>query len=176
MQPKPENVNNSYFEGYYKEFWRALNPEGLTKAEVNFLTEYNHLLPGNNVLDLMCGYGRHALALARNGMKVTAVDNLPDYINEIKEITGKEDLPITAIQSDVLSLDLTEQFDLAICMGNSLSFFDHDDTMKLFSTISSQLRKKGRFIINTCMLKEIVSENIPGKTSFDAGGMELIAE
>jgi hypothetical protein len=48
--------------------------------------------------------------------------------------------------------------------------------MNLFSTVSSQLRKKGRFIINTRMLKEIVAENIPEKTSFDAGGMELIAE
>jgi SAM-dependent methyltransferase len=176
MQPKPENVNNNYFDGYYKEIWRAVTPEGLTKAEVNFLIDYNQLLPGNKVLDLMCGYGRHALALARTGINVTAVDNLADYINEIKEIAVKEYLSVSVILADVLNLDLTELFDLAICMGNSLSFFDHDDTLKLFSGVSSHLRKKGRFITHTRMLKEIVSENIIEKTSFEAAGMQLVAE
>lgn len=175
MQSQSENVNNSYFDGYYKQFWRAINPEGLSRAEVNFLVEYNHLIPGNKVLDLMCGYGRHALALSRKGIKVMAIDNLADYINEIKEIAGKEDLPVTAIQADVIQFDPREYFDLAICMGNSLSFFDRNDIMKLFTTISSNLRKRGRFIVNTLMLKEIVSENFHEKTSFDAGGMKLIA-
>ena len=176
MQTRAENVNNSYFDGYYKYIWRAINPEGLTRAEVNFLIAYNHLLPGNKVLDLMCGYGRHALALARTGIEVTAVDNLADYIDEIKEIAAKENLPLTTIQADVISFHPAEQFDLAICMGNSLSFFNYDDTMKLFSIVSSNLNKGGRFVINTKMLKEIISETVLEKTSFDADGMKLIAE
>ena len=92
---RAENINDSFFDGYYKDIWRALIPEALTKAEVDYLVNEARLKTGSKVLDLMCGYGRHALSLARLGINVTAVDNLADYINEIKEIAGKENLPVT---------------------------------------------------------------------------------
>ena len=37
------------------------------------------------------------LSISKAGINVTAVDNLADYINEIKEIAGKENLPVTAL-------------------------------------------------------------------------------
>jgi hypothetical protein len=34
-----ENINNSFFDGYYKDIWRALIPDALTKAEVDYLVK-----------------------------------------------------------------------------------------------------------------------------------------
>src|SRR5690349_4085579 len=118
-----ENINAVFFEGYYKNVWRALIPEALTKAEVDYLIQEGGLKAGSKVLDLMCGYGRHTLSLARQGINITAVDNLPDYISEIKEIAKKENLPVTAVQADVLQFQSEDEYDLVICMGNSMSFF-----------------------------------------------------
>ncbi len=70
----------------------------------------------------MCGYGRHSIGLARKGMQVTAVDNLEEYIEEIQKISSEENLSLNAIQSDVLNYKSFQEFDLAICMGNSLNF------------------------------------------------------
>jgi ubiquinone/menaquinone biosynthesis C-methylase UbiE len=64
---RTENINDSFFDGYYKDIWRAIIPEALTKAEVEFFVNTTGLKTGSKVLDLMCGYGRHALSLARKG-------------------------------------------------------------------------------------------------------------
>ena len=56
---RSENVNNSFFDGYYKDIWRHIFPEKTTQAEVDFIIEEAKLKPGEHVLDIMCGYGRH---------------------------------------------------------------------------------------------------------------------
>ena len=45
-----------------------------TEQEVGFLTETLRLTPGQRVLDVGCGPGRHALALARQGIPVLGID------------------------------------------------------------------------------------------------------
>src|SRR4030095_2196093 len=104
------NVNDSYFDGYYKEMWRTIIPEELTVKEVDFILPYFKLQPGNKVLDLMCGYGRHAIALAKKGISVTAVDNLDDYIKEIKQKAEKESLPVNAMRSGAIEYKTDDKF------------------------------------------------------------------
>ena len=151
-----ENINNNFFDGHYKDIWRALIPEELTKAEVDYLVKEAGLQRGDKVLDLMCGYGRHALSLARMGIDITAVDNLADYINEIKENAQREGLPVTALQQDVMEFQSDETYDLIICMGNSMSFFNKEDSIKLFSNICSHLKISGKAIFNSWVIAEIV--------------------
>ena len=131
------NINNLFFDGYYKEIWRSLIPEALTKAEIHFVTEKAALQRRSRVLDLMCGYGRHTLALARQGITVTAIDNLVEYLDEVHETARKENLPVSCIQADVIEYEPAEAFDLVLCLGNNLSFFDGKETEKLFSMIGS---------------------------------------
>ncbi len=45
-----------------------------TEAQADFALRVLGLRPGQRVLDVCCGPGRHALALARRGMDVTALD------------------------------------------------------------------------------------------------------
>jgi 2-polyprenyl-3-methyl-5-hydroxy-6-metoxy-1,4-benzoquinol methylase len=159
-----ENINNSFFDGYYKEIWRHIFPEKTTFAEVDFVISDGKLLPGNSVLDIMCGYGRHSLELARRGLKVTAVDNLPDYINEIKEKAKTENLPVECICADVLEMQIDKQYDAALCMGNSLQFFNEEDTLRLLSNLSEHLKPAGKFFINTWSIAEIAMKNFKDKT------------
>src|SRR4030095_13727257 len=99
------NINDSYFDGHYKDIWRTIIPDELTVKEVDFMLSYFNLKPGSKVLDMMCGYGRHALGLARKGMHVTAVDNLGAYIAEIRDIADREQLPLKTVQHDMLTYD-----------------------------------------------------------------------
>ena len=149
-----KNINDDYFNGYYKDIWRTIIPEGLTKAEIDFLMQESNLQAGNKVLDLMCGYGRHTLALSRKGIEVTAIDNLADYVNEIKEVAEKENLPVIVLQENVIRFQLQQEYDLVICMGNSICFFNEEDYQKLIAKISSVLKKTGRFIFHTWMIAE----------------------
>ena len=159
-----ENINNTYFDGYYKDIWRTVIPGELTTKEADFIVQYFNLKTGDPVLDLMCGYGRHSVALARKGMYMTAVDNLSDYIDEIKVTTKSESLPVRAIKSDILEYQPEGFFELAICMGNSLNFLNKEDTLKLLSTIHASLKEGGSILINTWSLAEIAIKQFAPKS------------
>lgn len=149
------NINNDFFDGHYKDIWKTMIPAELTVKEVEFMLPYFNLQPGSQVLDLMCGYGRHALALARKGMSVLAVDNLPAYIDEVKTVAGTENLPVEAVCTDVLQFQSGRQFDLALCMGNSLNFFNAADTLTILRHIAAQLKQGGHLLINSWSIAEI---------------------
>lgn len=170
------NINDTYFDGHYKEIWRTLIPDELTIKEVDFMVPYFNLQQGSKVLDLMCGYGRHAIALARKGISVIAVDNLGDYTNEITETGDKEQLPLKVKKTDVISYKIDDEFDLAICMGNSLNFFNADDTTKLFSNISAHLKPGGHLLINSWSLAEIAFKNFKEKGWSQIGDLKFLTD
>lgn len=171
-----ENVNNSYFDGYYKDIWRDLIPSELTVKETDFMISYFNLQTKSKVLDIMCGYGRHAIALAQKGINVTAVDNLDEYIDEINETAGNDNLPIKAIKTDVIKYDADETFDLALCMGNSLCFFDRNDTITILKMLAAHLKPGGHFFINTWMLAEIVFNGFRERSWSNVGNLKFIIE
>lgn len=161
---KSENINDTFFDGYYKEIWRNIFPEKTTLAEVDFIISNGKLHTGDSVLDIMCGYGRHSFELARRGLNVTAVDNLPDYINEIKEKATADSLAIECICADVLDMQIDKQYHAALCMGNSLQFFNEENTLRLLSNISEHLRPAGKLFINTWSIAEIAMKNFKDKS------------
>ena len=170
------NINDTFFDGYYKEIWRTIIPDELTVKEVDFMLPYFNLQPGSKVLDLMCGYGRHSISLARKGISVVAVDNLGDYTNEISETADKEQLSLKVLNADVINCTMDDVFDLAICMGNSLNFFNSADIAKLFNNISATLKPGGHLLINSWSLAEIVYTNFKEKGWSQINGLKFLTE
>jgi SAM-dependent methyltransferase len=170
------NINDTYFDGYYKDIWRSIIPVELTAKEVDFILSYFNLKPGSKVLDLMCGYGRHAIALAKKGITVTAVDNLDDYINEIRKTAKEEDIPVKGIKADILQYKMDEKYDLALCMGNSLNFFNAGDINYLLANIHSHLKPGAHLLINTWSLAEIAIKNFTTKSWNEVEGVKHICE
>ncbi len=170
------NINDTFFDGEYKEIWRSIIPEELTVKEVDFMLSYFNLQPGSKVLDLMCGYGRHAIALARKGMLVTAVDNLGDYTNEIYEIAEKEQLTLKVVKADVTAYKNNDKADLVICMGNSINFFNADDVTKIFADISDSLKAGGHLLINSWSVAEIAFKNFKEKSWSNIGGLKFLSD
>jgi len=169
-----ENINNSYFDGYYKDIWKSIIPTELTVKETEFIIDYFNLTPGKKVLDLMCGYGRHSIALARKGINVTAVDNLSEYIKEIEEAVAEKNLPIHAINSDVMEFMTDEKYDLVICMGNSFNFFAPLEAEKLLSHIYSFLNNKGQLLIHTWSIAEIAIPQFKEKSWSEINGLKYL--
>ena len=176
QQVKYQNINNSFFNGYYKDIWRQIFPEKTTLAEVDWIINEGQLHAGSHVIDIMCGYGRHSLELARRGIKVTAVDNLPEYINEIKYKTEKENLPVETLCEDVLEMRIEQQYDAAICMGNSLQFFNEQESLKLLSNISEHVTEGGKLFINTWSIAEIAMKNSKEKSWSRFGDLLFLTE
>jgi 2-polyprenyl-3-methyl-5-hydroxy-6-metoxy-1,4-benzoquinol methylase len=171
-----ENVNNTYFDGYYKDIWREIVPESLTVKETDFLTEYFKLGQGSRVLDIMCGYGRHAIALARHGISCVAVDNLDSYVDDIKKAVELEKLPVQAVKADVLTYEPEGLFDLALCMGNSLCFFNQQDTLQILSMLSRHIKPLGFFMINSWTIGEIAFNGFRETSEGNVGDIKFQAQ
>ena len=63
-----------------------------TDQEVEFLVGVLGLEPGMRVLDVGCGPGRHALALARRGISVLGVDISERFIEVALEVADRENV------------------------------------------------------------------------------------
>jgi SAM-dependent methyltransferase len=170
------NVNSEFFNGKYKEIWRSFIPEALTKAETEFLMQVASLAKESKVLDLMCGYGRNTIGLAEKGIQVTAVDNLADYINEIEQQAGEKSLPVLAVCTDVLNFDPGGQYDLVICMGNSLSFFNREESLLLFSKIAGVLPAGGKLVFSTWTIAEIAIKQFQERSWNYVGDLKFLYE
>ena len=159
-----QNANSALFNSHYKQVWRKLIPSGLTEAETDFVEQVVGLTSGNSVLDIMCGYGRHTLELARRGYRVTAIDTLAEYIEEIVEKTSEENLSVNASKGDVSLDKIQGKYDAVICMGNSFGGFDYAGATQVLNNISSCLDSGGAFIINSWMIAEIAIKHFESKT------------
>lgn len=170
------NINDTYFDGYYKEIWKNIIPDELTIKEVDFMLPYFNLQKDSKVLDLMCGFGRHALALAQKGIEVTAIDNLNDYVQEIQTAAETDNLPLKVIKTDVLIYRGTDQVDLVICMGNSLNFFNAADTITIFKNVAAQLKPGGHLLINSWTIAEIAFKNFKEKSWSEINSLKFLTD
>lgn len=87
-----------------------------TEQEVAFLVDTLGLAPGDRVLDVGCGPGRHAHALGRRGIEVVGVD-----VSERFVTLARVNAPpgVTFERGDARALGYDEEFDAAIslCQG-----------------------------------------------------------
>ncbi len=155
----PDNWFEYFFQGINCEVWEKAIPIEVTKQEVNFLLNELNLQKGQHILDVPCGFGRHAIELSKKGFKVTGIDISETFIKGLTEKIISEKLNINAIQSDILTIQLNEKFSGAVCLGNSFGYFNID-RMKLFvEKVSSSLESGSKFIINSGMIAESILPN-----------------
>ncbi|GAB3946437.1 class I SAM-dependent methyltransferase [Spirosoma harenae] len=152
---------HNFFHGLPQEAWKAAQTEEQTQLDLELLVETLEFGPDDRLLDVFCGYGRHALPLARMGAQLTCIDISPDYIAELQNVVKKEKLPLTAISTDFLAvpenkLGGTSSFDAVYCLGNSFSFFPPADMKKFLSRIASLLKPGGRFLAHSEMIAETI--------------------
>ena len=59
-----------------------MKPRGpeATLKQVEFIVAKTGLLPGTDVLDACCGYGRHSIELAKLGYDVVGIDRSESYL------------------------------------------------------------------------------------------------
>jgi cyclopropane fatty-acyl-phospholipid synthase-like methyltransferase len=72
--------------------------------------------PGSRVIDLGTGSGRHAIALARRGHEVDAIDESPDAIARLQSVAVAEGLPLHARVGHACSADIDfSRYGIVIC-------------------------------------------------------------
>ena len=112
FQPVAEHLSSAYLR---YSFTRG------TGQEVAALIELLGLRPGERVLDVGCGPGRHALALAEAGLDVVGVDISPAFVDLARRAAGTAGgTPTASFEClDARALPFDGEFDavISLCQG-----------------------------------------------------------
>jgi len=115
-----------------------------TEQEIEFVVGALGLEPGMRVLDVGCGPGRHALALARRGMEVVGVDLSPDFVELARKAAADEGLAATFEEMDVRDLAYDREFDAAVCLcQGGFGLLGGADDAAVIGRIAAAVRLRG---------------------------------
>ncbi len=166
----------TFFRGVPLDLWRgAVTPE-MTQTEADFLQRVLKLPPNGKVLDVPCGFGRLALALARRGYSASGVDLAEAYISEARAAAEREQLPATFTLGDMRELPATADFDGAFCFGNSFGYLDDEGTLAFVNAVARALRPGGGFVIDTGTVAESLLPTFLARRWYKVGDIVMLIE
>lgn len=99
------------------------------------------------LLDFGCGLGNLAVAGARRGCSVLALDAAPTAIRHLATLARREGLDIQAIEADLCAYEIKEDFDTVVSIG-LLMFFDCAAARRQLAQLQARVRPGGMAIIN----------------------------
>jgi SAM-dependent methyltransferase len=162
------------FDEDYLRTLPFLTPQA-TQAEAEFAIEAMGLAPGAQVLDVGCGYGRHAMELAARGFHVVGLDLSTPLLVRGGEEAHRRGLTINFIRGDMRELDFDGQFDGAYCLFSTFGYFDDETNKKALQNISHALKVGGKVLIEI-LNRDYVIADLPTRVWWEGDGCVVLEE
>ncbi len=162
------------FDEDYLRTLPFLTPQA-TQSEAEFVIEAMGLSPGAQVLDIGCGYGRHAMELAARGFHVVGLDLSTPLLVRGGEEAMRRGLEINFVRGDMRELDFDAQFDGAYCLFSTFGYFDDETNKKTVSNIARALKPGGRVMIEI-LNRDYVIADLPTRVWWEGEGCVVLEE
>lgn len=141
---------DGYFDAHYLDAYAPLLPEEDSAAEAEALAELLGLGPGARVLDLGCGWGRHALELAERGCRVTAVDRSATLLDRGRKLAAERGVAVEWVQADIRDLERIGEYDAALLLFSTLGYSLRDeDDRAVLAAAARALTPDGVLVVET---------------------------
>lgn len=102
-----------------------------------------------SLLDVACGPGEFALAMAQRGLRVTGVDQSPEMLAMARRSAQEQGVSITFLEQDMRRLELPAPVDAATCLYDSLNYLVTDDDFRqTLTAVAAALRPGGLFLFD----------------------------
>ncbi|MDH3590244.1 MAG: class I SAM-dependent methyltransferase [Planctomycetota bacterium] len=136
---------NTYSPVWFTLFMRSIDP-ARTEHECAWLVRHLPLPDCRRVLDLPCGEGRHAHALAQRGYDVLGIDRDPQAVARAED--GAPAGCRFRIDDMQRAAAWDETHDAVICLWQSFGHYDDRTNRDVLAGMVSRLRPGGRFILD----------------------------
>jgi cyclopropane fatty-acyl-phospholipid synthase-like methyltransferase len=189
-----EHVPSDWYADFFtelpNEFWRRAVPPQVTTAEVDFIEGRLRLKPGSRVLDVPCGSGRHALALAERGHHVLGVDISAEAVEHARRAAADAGLDVELVVAEMRDIPRDGSVDAAVCMGNSFGYLDLDGLREFVAALAAAVRPGGGLVVDFAAAAESVLPGfaddqprdmvvgditVTGSNTYDVAGSRLIS-
>jgi SAM-dependent methyltransferase len=177
QRPRKKRLRPWFEEVFDEDYLRTLPfmTAEQTLREVAFIRESLAPPHDGHVLDIACGYGRHAIELSQRGLRVTGLDlSLPLLIRAADE-SQRRALSVNFVHADMREMAFDGQFDGAYCVLSSFGYFDEETNLRVAASICRALRPGGRFLLDTLNRDYIVSD-LPTRVWWEGDGCVVLEE
>jgi SAM-dependent methyltransferase len=139
----------AFFDTHYVLTYAPLQPDDHSRADALAAARLAGVPAGASILDVPCGYGRHAVALAVEGYHVVGLDRSPTQLDEARRRRGSATEP-RLVRADYRQIPLAGgTFDGALVLHSSLGYTGADADQAVLREIRRVLRPGGRLVIET---------------------------
>jgi ubiquinone/menaquinone biosynthesis C-methylase UbiE len=139
------DVEGMFDEDYLYFYAGPLDARG--DAEAGLIWRLLEAEPGMEVLDLACGHGRIANALAARGCRVTGLDATPLFLDRARHDAAARGVTVTYVEGDMRDLPWTDRFDRVINWFSSFGYFDDAGNRRVLAEVARVLKPGGRFAL-----------------------------
>jgi SAM-dependent methyltransferase len=177
QRPRKKRLRPWFEEVFDEDYLRTLPfmTADQTLREVGFIKEALAPPADGHILDVACGYGRHAIELSQRGLRVTGLDlSLPLLIRAADE-SQRRALSVNFVHADMREMAFDGQFDGAYCVLSSFGYFDEETNLKVAAAICRALKPGGRFLLDTLNRDYIVSD-LPTRVWWEGDGCVVLEE
>jgi SAM-dependent methyltransferase len=178
QRPRRPKRSKPWFEEVFdEEYLRTLplmRPHG-TLREVDFIASALDVTVGAELLDVGCGYGRHAIELVQRGYNVTGLDlSLPLLIRAADE-AQRRSLTVNFVHADMREMAFEKQFDGAYSMLTSFGYFDEDTNLRVAERMGRAL-KPGKRLLLDVVNRDYVVGDLPLRVWWEGTGCVVLEE
>lgn len=145
----------SWNEEFFRTFWPRVGPAVTAhRVETNAVEDVRSLLRllqlrrGARILDVPCGYGRHAIELARRGFRVTGVDISSELLARARRAARANRVEAEFRRGDMRRLTYRGQFDAVLNLFTSFGYFGDAADLRVLERFRRALRPGGWVVLH----------------------------
>jgi len=147
--PSPEATWDALFGEFYLRAYAGAQPPDAAQVQALAAARLAACPDGGDVLDVGCGFGRHAVPLAEAGYRIVGVDRSQTFLDEARRRAGAARWP-QLVQADYRQLPFAgASFDAALNLFTSLGYLGDDEDTRVLGEIARVLRPGGRLVVET---------------------------
>jgi len=169
------NWNSDWFgEDYLKVY--PHRDEAEARTQVLSAMHMLNLSGDEEILDLGCGNGRHALELSRAGHRVTGADLSFPLLGIAQTNSRKTFGQARFVRADMRRLPFVNAFDAVVSFFTTFGYFETTgENLKTLLSIRQALKAGGRFLQDYLNKRQVLDNLVPRDTRRE-NGFEIIQE